>query len=239
MAPKLFCIPDLVIKILRQDTPQGVQNIEQAAEQLKLAIKTSFDKCMSMFIFDQLLKHSSRLLLALQEMKAIQEKIDHINIMLKISVLVLQSLSSDYFPLIVNEQNFMADFFHLTKKDSKLSCDSEVFLKDLDDNEILNGFILKRAHGKTIQFILDELCVFIDYGCKLDAAQIVGIIVSIEKLMNEDERLDYNYVIKVNEQLKAIEDTKVTSKRRKVIVLFIRIFPVRTSSFQVLHTRFT
>ncbi|CAG8586488.1 15863_t:CDS:10, partial [Cetraspora pellucida] len=53
-------IPDHVIKILRQesmDTPQGVQNIEQAAEQLKLAIKTPFDK-------------------SLQEMKAIQEKIE-------------------------------------------------------------------------------------------------------------------------------------------------------------------
>ncbi|CAG8549886.1 17666_t:CDS:2, partial [Racocetra fulgida] len=39
-------------------------------------------------------------------------------------------------PLIVNEQKFMADFFHLAKKDSKSSFyESEVFLKDLDDNE--------------------------------------------------------------------------------------------------------
>ncbi|CAG8688227.1 20627_t:CDS:2, partial [Cetraspora pellucida] len=93
--------------------------------------------------------------------------------------------------------------------------------EDLDDdeNEIMHKKLLFEHMKK-----LYELCVFIDYGCKLDAAQIVEIIVSIEKLMNEDERLDYNYVIKVfrnvrkhcleilerfiNKQLKAIEDTK-------------------------------
>ncbi|CAG8793467.1 23096_t:CDS:2, partial [Cetraspora pellucida] len=80
-----------------------------------------------------------------------------------------------------------------------------MFLKDLDDDES------EMMHKKLL-------------------LQIVEIIVSIEELINEDERLDYNYVIK-NEQLKAIEDTKVTSKsskslkRRKGIVLFIRIFP--------------
>ncbi|CAG8722305.1 34551_t:CDS:10, partial [Racocetra persica] len=147
-------------------------------------------------------------------------------------------------PLIVNEQKFMADFFHLAKKDSKSSFyDSEVFLKDLDDNEseIMHKKLLLEHMEKLFNFLPDELCAFIDYGCKLDTAQIVGIIVSIEKLMHEDERLNYNYVIKVfrnvrkhclvilerfiNEQLKAIEDTKVTSKKRKGIVLFIRIFP--------------
>ncbi|CAG8800717.1 20469_t:CDS:10, partial [Cetraspora pellucida] len=311
-------IPDHVIKILRQesmDTPQGVQNIEQAAEQLKLAIKTPFDK-------------------SLQEMKAIQEKIEsykyhaknfcsrfceYMRMMFQYQAETLMNdksrgprhnsltiQSHDYItmnlskyrtlslwvkemdpnrhlevqsfyvsaketiykketkeylqqmrlllskrelaeeanyvfsaanaysnrsslfsfdstkqafefkdssngkipleesfnhclrtivPLIVNEQKFMSDFFHLTKKDSKLSYDSEVFLKDLDDDEseIMHKKLLLEHMEKLFNFIPDELCVFIDYGCKLDAAQIVGIIVSIEKLMNEDERLDYNY----------------------------------------------
>ncbi|CAG8761659.1 45201_t:CDS:10, partial [Gigaspora margarita] len=309
-------IPDQVIKILRQesmDTPQGVQNIEQAAEQLKHAIETPFDK-------------------SLQEMKAIQEKIEsykyhaknfcsrfgeYMRLMFQFQLYVaakepiykketkeyLQQMRhllskrdladeahyifsaannnrSSLFsfdstkqalefrdnnnnsgkipleesfnhclrtiiPLISNEQKFMADFFNLAKKDSKSSFnDSEVFLKDLDDdeNEIMHKKILYEHMEKLFNFLPDELCAFIDYGCKLDAAiQIVGIIVSIEKLIQEEERPNFNYVIKVfrdvrkhcleildrflNDQLKAIEDTKVTSKKRKGLVPFIRIFP--------------
>lgn len=361
-------IPDQVIKILRQesmDTPQGVQNIEQAAEQLKHAIETPFDK-------------------SLQEMKAIQEKIEsykyhaknfcsrfgeymrlmfqfqtetlmndksrgprHNNLTIQSHDYITNNLSkyctlsswvkemdpnrhlevqslyvaakepiykketkeylqqmrhllskrdladeahyifsaannnrSSLFsfdstkqalefrdnnnnsgkipleesfnhclrtiiPLISNEQKFMADFFNLAKKDSKSSFnDSEVFLKDLDDdeNEIMHKKILYEHMEKLFNFLPDELCAFIDYGCKLDAAiQIVGIIVSIEKLIQEEERPNFNYVIKVfrdvrkhcleildrflNDQLKAIEDTKVTSKKRKGLVPFIRIFP--------------
>ncbi|CAG8618315.1 12708_t:CDS:10 [Gigaspora rosea] len=188
-------IPDQVIKILHQGsmvTPQGVQNIEQAAEQLKHAIETPFDK-------------------SLQEMKAIQEKIESYryhaknfcsrfgeymqmdpNRHLEVQSLYvaakepiykketkeyLQQMRNAYsnrsslfsfdstkqalefrdnnnnsgkipleesfnhclrtiIPLISNEQKFMADFFNLDKKDSKSSFnDSEVFLKDLDDDE--------------------------------------------------------------------------------------------------------
>ncbi|RIB07820.1 exocyst complex component Sec3-domain-containing protein [Gigaspora rosea] len=350
---QIISIPDQVIKILRQesmDTPQGVQNIEQAAEQLKHAIETPFDK-------------------SLQEMKAIQEKIEsykyhaknfcsrfgeymrmmfqfqtetlmndksrgprHNNLTIQSHDYITNNLSkyctlslwvkemdpnrhlevqslyvaakepiykketkeylqqmsaanaysnrSSLFsfdstkqalefrdnnnnsgkipleesfnhclrtiiPLISNEQKFMADFFNLDKKDSKSSFnDSEVFLKDLDDDEdeIMHKKLLYEHMEKLFNFLPDELCAFIDYGCKLDAAiQIVGIIVSIEKLIQEEERPNFNYVIKVfrdvrkhcleildrfiNDQLKAIEDTKVTSKRRKGIVLFIRIFP--------------
>ncbi|CAG8443657.1 2576_t:CDS:10 [Dentiscutata erythropus] len=356
-------IPDHVIKILRQesmDTPQGIENIEQAAKQLKLAIDTPFDK-------------------SIQEMKAIQEKIEsykyhaknfcsrfceymrmmfqfqadtlmndksrgprHNNLTIQSHDYITSNLSkygtlslwvkemdpnrhldvqsepiykketkeylqqmrhllskrdlaeeatyvfsaanahsnrSSLFsfdstkqalefkdnnnnsgkipleesfnhclrtivPLVSNEQKFMADFFHLAKKDSKSSLyDSEGFLKDLDDDEseIMHKKLLYEHMEKLFDFLPDELCVFIDYGCKLDAVQIVGIIVSIEKLIQDDERPNFNYVIKVfrdvrkhcleilerflTDQLRAIEDTKVTSKRRKGIVLFIRIFP--------------
>ncbi|CAG8567139.1 5970_t:CDS:10, partial [Diversispora eburnea] len=147
-------------------------------------------------------------------------------------------------PLVANEQNFISSFFHLSKKGSKLVSPEEAFIKDLDaeeDSNDLNSHKLPEHMEKLFGFLPDELSIFVSYGCKHDTVQVVGMIVSLEKHMQEYEKRGQDQVVRIlqnvrkncleiferfiNDQLRAIEDTKVTSKKRKGIVIFIRIFP--------------
>ncbi|CAG8700524.1 17178_t:CDS:10, partial [Acaulospora morrowiae] len=148
-------------------------------------------------------------------------------------------------PLIATEQDFMSDFFHFTKKTSKIISPEEAFIKDLDaeeSDENLNAYKKLTEYMENLfNFLPDDLTSFVDYGCKHDTIQIVGMIVSLEKNMQEFEKRGHEFVVRMlqqvrkhcleiferftNDQLRAIEETKVTSKKRKGIVLFIRIFP--------------
>ncbi|CAJ0849557.1 20745_t:CDS:10 [Entrophospora sp. SA101] len=142
-------------------------------------------------------------------------------------------------PLIITEKNFIEDFFHLgTKKPlPKNPLDGDA------DIEAIKLYKRLFEHMERLyNFMPDELNSFIEYGCKYDKIQVVGMIVSLEKFMYESDKIRQDFVVKmlghvriyalgifekfINEQLRSIEETKVTSKKRKGIVLFIRIFPV-------------
>ncbi|CAG8627812.1 8095_t:CDS:10, partial [Paraglomus occultum] len=145
-------------------------------------------------------------------------------------------------PLIVHEQNFISDFFHIGSKGPK-SFQDRAELASWHPKE-LNGTreVIKdvKAQRKLLEhmekvfgFLPEELSSFID--------QCVGMIARIEKYIKEYEKTSQEFFVKVMkqaraqcitiferfmvEQLKAIEDTKVTTKKRKGIVLFIKIFP--------------
>ncbi|CAJ0842152.1 17990_t:CDS:10 [Entrophospora sp. SA101] len=142
-------------------------------------------------------------------------------------------------PLIITEKNFIEDFFHLgTKKPlPKNPLDGDA---DIEDIKLYKR--LFEHMERLYNFMPDELNSFIEYGCKYDKIQVVGMIVSLEKFMYESDKIRQDFVVKmlghvriyalgifekfINEQLRSIEETKVTSKKRKGIVLFIRIFPV-------------
>ncbi|CAG8470772.1 4105_t:CDS:10 [Ambispora leptoticha] len=128
-------------------------------------------------------------------------------------------------PLIVREQNFISDFFHLGNKGPK------TFL----NREELMNWNSQELNAK------QELANFIDFGCKHDNIQSVGMLVVLDKYIYEYQKTSQEFLVKLlgavklrcikifekftNEQLRAIEDTKVTIKKRKGIILFIKLFP--------------
>ncbi|CAG8434427.1 1984_t:CDS:10 [Ambispora gerdemannii] len=128
-------------------------------------------------------------------------------------------------PLIVREQNFISDFFHLGNKGPKT---------------FLNREELKNWHPQELN-AKQELTSFIDYGCKHDHIQSVGMLVVLDKHIYEYQKTSQEFLVKIlgmvrlrcinifekftNEQLRTIEETKVTSKKRKGIILFIKLFP--------------
>ncbi|GES81230.1 exocyst complex component Sec3-domain-containing protein [Rhizophagus clarus] len=137
-------------------------------------------------------------------------------------------------PLVVNEQNFIFDFFHLKKYAETKKED-----RNIEDVRMQKKFT--EHMDKLFSFLPEELSSFADYGCKHDNIQVIGMIVSLEKYMHANEKIGQDYAVRmlqqvrlhclskfevfINDQLKAIEETKVTSKKRKGIVVFMRIFP--------------
>ncbi|CAG8512919.1 2034_t:CDS:10 [Funneliformis mosseae] len=127
-------------------------------------------------------------------------------------------------PLMVNEQNFILDFFHLEKKKAENKKED----RSIEDNKTKKK--LTEHMEKFFSFLPEELF-----------SQVIGMIVSLEKYMHANEKIAQDFVVRmlqqvrlhclsrfeifINEQLKAIEETKVTSKKRKGIVIFMRIFP--------------
>ncbi|KAG9304131.1 hypothetical protein G9A89_019693 [Geosiphon pyriformis] len=153
-------------------------------------------------------------------------------------------------PLIVREQNFISDYFHLGNKGPKTFLNREELKRWRPQDLSIKRTVIKdvKAQKKLLEhmqlmfmFLSEELINFIDYGCKHDNIQSVGMLVVIERNIHEYQKSSQEYLVKMlnkvrsrcidifekftNEQLRAIEETKVTSKKRKGIILFIKLFP--------------
>lgn len=155
--------------------------------------------------------------------------------------------------LLSNEQNFITSFFHLSSFETMEFPDfvdaaskKKFTVESLDDHRstepdrtlakekyILMESIFSSLHG--------DLANLIDYFAKLDPIQIIGMIKSVEVVTAEWADSDQEFMLKtfnktkdrlmgllgrfIDDQVKAIKDLKVTSKKRKGVVPAFEIFP--------------
>ncbi|KAJ3006322.1 UNVERIFIED_CONTAM: hypothetical protein HDU68_004153 [Siphonaria sp. JEL0065] len=149
-------------------------------------------------------------------------------------------------PIIICEMNFVMDFFNLRKGDDGVSLDfSYEWLESLHNpREKIKEFKAQSKFNDLYDAMFDvhdDICSFLDWGLKHDQTFTVGMMVYIEGCINKYNTSAYtgflyqmellmtkivlNFDRFVDDQIKGIEETKVTFRKRQGILPFIRTFP--------------
>jgi len=161
----------------------------------------------------------------------------------------------EFSPLIFTEQNFIADFFHASPSpifaedfaDAVLAAPPE----ERRGTNLLSRkvFDADRAMARRITDIMDslfesvpqELQSLVEWSLKTDPLQGIGILYAIQRQLSSLEDTNQDFLTRtlstmqqrlvgmwnkfIDEQIRAIEDTKVKIKKRKGVIGFIRVFP--------------
>ncbi|KAJ3329805.1 hypothetical protein HDU76_007107 [Blyttiomyces sp. JEL0837] len=151
-------------------------------------------------------------------------------------------------PLLMREQNYAMDFFNIRSKSDE-AAEEVVESSQHSLNDVKEKFkdvkIQKRLQEMSENIfgdIRDLVHPFIDSCLKYDVTFSVGMMVRIEECIKGYENSAYTFLLVhletvlsklntsferfVDEQLKSIEETKVTLKKRSGILPFIKTFPL-------------
>lgn len=154
---------------------------------------------------------------------------------------------------IAEEQNFIVQFFHLDSQSN--TDFSEVIQSSAPEQRKLPNLQAKQLYdpdrdmAKIVQNTTEgiysfwslELQGLIEWVLKMDQLQGVGVLLSLEQCLNKFEETNQEFISRtvrtlherltglfhkfVDEQVKAIEETKVKVKKRKGLISFMRVFP--------------
>ncbi|KAF8578441.1 hypothetical protein K439DRAFT_1638802 [Ramaria rubella] len=151
-------------------------------------------------------------------------------------------------PQIFNEEQFIADFLQIN--DASLTYADYLNLESYFRRQASRSSGLSANTTKLVRgamdlifgFLAGELKAWIDIALAKDSLQIVGTLVALEGVMAESDdqgntfwskvlqkqhqRAKGLYDRHVDEQIRAIEQTKLSTKKRKGIAHFIKHFPV-------------
>ncbi|KAH8843941.1 hypothetical protein MCOR27_005857 [Pyricularia oryzae] len=159
----------------------------------------------------------------------------------------------DLMPLVEMEQNFMIDFFHATTLEHLDFPDAVAGFRPRErrggdlkrhrmkepDRELARR--VTRAMETTFGFLEVEVQRFIDWVLASNPIQGIGVLATLEKKASDLGTSNQDFLMSVlqklqgvlegrfkrfvDEQIRAIEETKVKVKKRKGVAPFIRIFP--------------
>ncbi len=161
---------------------------------------------------------------------------------------------SEMYNLIFREQNFITEFFHLSTQSAtdflefvSNSAPETRRLSDLGglraaDPDKGKTTVVFDAMSEIFSWLLQELQGFVEWSTTNDPVQGVGIMYSMETKLAALEGTDQEFLIKtlqkvhdrlaglfskfLDQQVQAIEETKVKIKKRKGVIGFMRVFPV-------------
>ncbi|KAK7991742.1 exocyst complex component Sec3 [Apiospora saccharicola] len=166
---------------------------------------------------------------------------------------IFAAIVEDLFPLVEMEQNFIIDFFHATTLETVDFPDAVAASKPRDrrggdlrrhklmepDRELARR--VTRAMEAIFAFLEQDLQSTVDWVLSQDPLQGVGVLAVIERKhsrvaqSNQDflnnvlqklhSGLEARFTKFVDDQIRAIEETKVKIKKRKGVISFIRVFP--------------
>ncbi|KAK8069780.1 Exocyst complex component Sec3 [Apiospora phragmitis] len=166
---------------------------------------------------------------------------------------IFAAIAEDLLPLVEMEQNFIIDFFHATTLETIDFPDAVAASKPRDrrggdlkrhrlmepDRELARR--VTKAMEAIFSFLEQDLQSTVDWVLSQDPLQGVGVLSVIERkhsrvtqsnqdfLNNVLQKLHSNLESRfskfVDEQIRAIEETKVKIKKRKGVISFIRVFP--------------
>lgn len=166
---------------------------------------------------------------------------------------VFASSLDELSPLIFTEQNFVTDFFHATSAEN-IDFPDAVNTAPPEGRRGTNLFARKlfepdRAMAKRVMEVMEEIYSswptdmqnLMEWAVKADPLQGVGILCAIDRKLAELEDTNQDFITRtlqkmqerltglfarfVDEQIRAIEDTKVKIKKRKGVIAFIKTFP--------------
>ncbi|SPQ23271.1 136e6ecf-73a9-48eb-87fe-61af299efde5 [Thermothielavioides terrestris] len=173
---------------------------------------------------------------------------------------VFAGVLDDLLPLVEMEQNFIVDFFHATTLEQSDFSDLVSASRpgnrrggDLKRHRLMEpdrdlARRITKAMESIFVFLEPSLQQLMDWVLAMDPLQGVGILATLERKMadmsqsNQDflnnvlQKLHGNLEAKfkkfVDDQIRAIEETKVKIKKRKGVIHFIRIFPHFTTAVE-------
>lgn len=160
----------------------------------------------------------------------------------------LQRILSCIFPVLIREQSFISDFLHIN--DNNITFADYMDLEPYFRRRAAGMFTssagplreMKGAMDLIFGFVAPELQAFTDDALSKDRMSIVGLLATLDRGIIEAEEVNCESLQKVlaklhlrlasqlerfvQEQIKGIEQTKLTVKKRKGVVHFMRVFPV-------------
>ncbi|KAA8572736.1 hypothetical protein EYC84_003321 [Monilinia fructicola] len=155
---------------------------------------------------------------------------------------VFSGALDEMVPIMSMEQNFIVEFFHVTSLEQHDFADSVAAAPP----DMRRGVDLRRPKVMDPNRSLAKT----DWSLQSDPLQGVGILASIERKIVDLEESSQEYLARtlqklharllglfnkfLDEQIRAIEDTKVKIKKRKGVIGFIRIFPSFSSSIEAM-----
>lgn len=166
---------------------------------------------------------------------------------------VFARVLDDTGPVLLTEQNFVTEFFHATSTET-IDFPEVVESASPEARRGPNLWIRKqfepdRAMAKHVTGVMEEIFSFwpteiqnlVDWAVQADPLQGVGILCAVDRKLldiedsNQDfltrnlqkihERLQGLFTRFLDEQIRAIEDTKVKIKKRKGVIAFMKTFP--------------
>ena len=173
---------------------------------------------------------------------------------------VFSGALEEMMPLVTTEQNFVVDFFHATGTEA-LEFPDAVAAAPPDDRKGTNLYVRKmfeadRAMAHRVADLMEEifasfsseLQALIEWALKPDPLQGIGILHALHRSLDslEDTNQDFltrtlsTSVTRVNglwtkfidEQIRAIEETKVKIKKRKGVIVFMKLFPTFSAAIE-------
>ncbi|CAI6326210.1 unnamed protein product [Periconia digitata] len=166
---------------------------------------------------------------------------------------VFSKALDDIGPVLLTEQNFITEFFHATSTDSadfpEAVNAAPPDLRRGPNLWVRKQFEADRAMAKRVAEVMEDIFAFwpseiqslVEWAIKADPLQGIGILYAVDRKLHEiedsnqdfltrnlqkvHERLTGLFVRFVDEQIRAIEDTKVKIKKRKGVISFIKTFP--------------
>lgn len=162
---------------------------------------------------------------------------------------------AEMYNLVFREQNFLGEFFHLSSQlpvdFAELVANSKPEHRRLGDLGGIKPADLDKGNGRMrfdlmgelFSFWLQDLQNFVDWVIKSDPVQGVGVLFVIEERVESLQETNQEFLLKtlqklhdrlaglfnrfLDEQVRAIEETKVKIKKRKGVIAFMKVFPVR------------
>ncbi|EXJ81582.1 hypothetical protein A1O1_07646 [Capronia coronata CBS 617.96] len=161
---------------------------------------------------------------------------------------------------ISEEQNFIVHFFHLESQSNadfaEMVQSHPPEQRKVPDLQAKQSYDPDRNMAKVVQnttegiygFWVTDLQSLVDWVLRMDQLQGVGILVSLEQCLAKFEETNQEFITRtvrllhdrviglfhkfVEEQVKAIEETKVKVKKRKGLISFMRVFPEFASAVE-------
>lgn len=160
---------------------------------------------------------------------------------------------NEIYNLVFKEQNFVVEFFQLSSRCTKDFVEFASAggpetrrLNDLGglcavEPDKLKAKLIVEYIGDLFASLMQDLQNMIEWATQGDATQGVGIMYAIEQKLATLKQTDQEFLQKLlqklhdrlaglfsrflDDQVKAIEETKVKIKKRKGVILFMRVFP--------------
>ncbi|KAG1757754.1 exocyst complex component Sec3-domain-containing protein [Suillus lakei] len=164
--------------------------------------------------------------------------------------LVLEQIA----PQIYREGDFIADFLQIN--DAGLTFADYAGLDNYFRRQAARSAGLSQTTMKLVRGAMDlifgflpaELKQWIDSAIAKDTLQVVGVIVCLERFVADADERDNAFFLQmlekqhtrlkgsfdrhINQQIKMIEETKLTSKKRKGVAHFVKYFPIYVSRIE-------
>ncbi|KAG9772234.1 hypothetical protein ABEF93_006015 [Exophiala dermatitidis] len=173
---------------------------------------------------------------------------------------VFETVLEQQATAVAEEQNFIVHFFHLESQSNADFADV-VQSQPPEQRQVPNlqakqPYDPDRTMAKVVQntvegiygFWIKDLQALVDWVLHMDQLHGVGVLVALEQCLAKYEETNQEFITRtvrvlhervtglfhkfVEEQVKAIEETKVKVKKRKGLISFMRVFPEFTSAVE-------